>query len=289
MTTLNNNSDGTGAYSTLTPHPHNSLQSNNNKTLIKGIAGTVLAALIMFAIVVSFSLHSQPTESLYSFKTKVAERFIRQTKLTAESRAAYDTSLLQTRLDELNKFVTDTGTTSPEVIQKIAALSHDHVTDVMTTLATHPSLSDETRITTIARVSNIVRAEETLSDTLPEFAPMSDQNQTTDDSIRTALRSAIVDFVTTNATDTIQSFLGQQINVVSTDIVKVAAGSSAQQSVIKRISETQDALLDGKFADAIYAILRAEQAIMIDGYLFDSERGPVDGVPIEPGPVPEGN
>jgi hypothetical protein len=69
----------------------------------------------------------------------------------------------------------------------------------------------------------------------------------------------------------------------------VAFGSTAQKTIARRAEDTADALRENNFKDALSYILKAQQAIIVDEFLFDAERGPIDGVPIEPGAMPEGS
>lgn len=263
-----------------------------NKKLTIGLSVVgivVIGSAIAFGTLVKLSESSLPGQPLYNFKTNVAEKYIRLTKLSATARVHYDTTLLEQRLQELTTIASDQSTTTPEQIAAIAGRAQDHATDAIATLEKASSLSGESRITLLAKLDTTARAAETLSDSFTELEGISDTVETTEDSLNAALRSSIDTFVTTNATDTIESFIATQITEVSTHISDVAPGSRAQGLVIRRISDTEEALTDNKYADAITAIIRAQQAIAVDGYLFDSERGPVDGVPLEAGPVPEGN
>ncbi len=251
--------------------------------------GILLVTVAVFGVLTHQAANSLPGQSLYSFKTEIAEPTIRTTKLATESRVRYDLTLLEQRVQELTVIVADTGTTSPEQIAAIAALASEHAHDAVTRLEKNQSLSGETRITLLAKLDTAARAAETLSDSFVELDSMNDAAGETENVLNEALKTAVATFVTNNATDTIQSFIASNLTEVSAHIGDVAPGSRAQGLAIRRIGETEEAIVDGKFADAILAIIRAQQAIVVDGYLFDSERGPVDGVTVEAGPVPEGN
>lgn len=263
---------------------------NHSKKIIIGVIGTLLTAGILIFLTLSYlSQKSIPGQTLYGFKTNVAEKVILTTKLSTHSRVSYDTSLFEKRLQELAIIANDHSTTSPELIAQIATLTEQHAQDAISTLEKNQTLDGETRITLLATIDTAARAIETLSDSFIELENINDAAGTTEDAINLTLNSSIDTFVTNNATDTIQSFIAANIADVGTHLSEVAPGSRAQNLVARRISDANEAIVDSKYADAITAIIRARQAIAVDGYLFDSERGPVDGVELEAGPVPEGN
>ncbi len=263
---------------------------NHSKKIIIGVIGTLLTAGILILLTLSYlSQKSIPGQTLYGFKTNVAEKVILTTKLSTHSRVSYDTSLFEKRLQELAIIANDHSTTSPELIAQIATLTQQHAQDAISTLEKNQTLDGETRITLLATIDTAARAIETLSDSFIELENINDAAGTTEDAINLTLNSSIDTFVTNNATDTIQSFIAANIADVGTHLSEVAPGSRAQNLVARRISDANEAIVDSKYADAITAIIRARQAIAVDGYLFDSERGPVDGVELEAGPVPEGN
>ena len=263
---------------------------NHSKKIIIGVIGTLLTAGILIFLTLSYlSQKSIPGQTLYGFKTNVAEKVILTTKLSTHSRVSYYTSLFEKRLQELAIIANDHSTTSPELIAQIATLTQQHAQDAISTLEKNQTLDGETRITLLATIDTAARAIETLSDSFIELENINDAAGTTEDAINLTLNSSIDTFVTNNATDTIQSFIAANIADVGTHLSEVAPGSRAQNLVARRISDANEAIVDSKYADAITAIIRARQAIAVDGYLFDSERGPVDGVELEAGPVPEGN
>ena len=274
----------------ITKTTQKTVSETTQKKIIIGVIGTLLTAGILIFLTLSYlSQKSIPGQTLYGFKTNVAEKVILTTKLSTHSRVSYYTSLFEKRLQELAIIANDHSTTSPELIAQIATLTQQHAQDAISTLEKNQTLDGETRITLLATIDTAARAIETLSDSFIELENINDAAGTTEDAINLTLNSSIDTFVTNNATDTIQSFIAANIADVGTHLSEVAPGSRAQNLVARRISDANEAIVDSKYADAITAIIRARQAIAVDGYLFDSERGPVDGVELEAGPVPEGN
>jgi hypothetical protein len=210
-------------------------------------------------------------------------------QLTSTGRVEHNIKLLESRLNELNRYALGVGSSSPEQLTQIAEQSDNYTKDALNLIASDSALDSPTRINVLARIDSVVRAEETLGDSIKDFSPISETIANNEKRVNDALRTAIGDFVTQNATDTIEKFIAEKISSLGASIPLIAPGSSAAKAVAMRISETNDALMDHDYKDAIIAIIRAEQSIAIDGYLWNAERGPVDGVPVDNGPIPEGN
>ena len=253
------------------------------------IAGAVIAALIIVVFVLYRMAYNQlPGDPLYGLKT-VVERMFGGIQLTSAGRVEHNITLLESRLNELNRYALGVGSSSPEQLTQIAEQSDNYTKDALNLIASDSALDSPARINVLARINSVVRAEETLGDSIKDFSPITDTVANNEKRVNDALRTAIGDFVTQNATDTIEQFIAEKISSLGTSIPSIAPGSSAAKAVAKRIGETNDALIDHSYKDAIIAIIRAEQSIAIDGYLWNAERGPVEGVPVDNGPIPEGN
>jgi len=253
------------------------------------IAGIGIIVLILSLIVLLRAVRNElPGDRFYSLKV-ASERLFGGIQLTTTGRIEHNISLLESRLNELNRYALGISTSTPEQLAKIAEQSDTTTKDVLNMIAGDKSLDTTTRITLLAKIDGIVRAEETLSDSIKTFSPITDTIATNEKRANDALRTAITDFVTGNATDTIEQFIAARITTLGQGIKTIAPGSSAAETVTNQVHNTKEALADHKYKDAIIAIIRAEQAIAIDGYLWNAERGPVDGVPLDNGPIPEGN
>lgn len=261
----------------------------DTKTTIRLALIIVILGILSFGTVLYVARGAQPGEPLYTIKTTLTEPAFTLTKLSPTSRISYTTYLLERRIAELTTLAGDTGTSSPELLATVSSLIETHTTDIVDTIENNPNLDGVTKINFLAKADTVTRAAETLSDTTPELTTITDTLTSAENHVGDALTESIASFVTTNATDTIQSFITTQITAVGTEVVTTAPGSKAQSLVIRRISDAQESIADSKWVDAITYLLRARQAIAVDGYLFSAERGPVDGIEIEAVPVPEGN
>jgi hypothetical protein len=247
----------------------------------------VLVAILLFALL-RISYNQVPGDSLYGLKT-ATEHLFGGIQVTSTGKADYNITLLESRLNELNRYALHISSSTPDKLNQIATESDTHTKDVLNILAGDKSIDGETRITTLAKLDGVIRAQETLSDSVKAFTPITETIATNEKRVNDALKTAIADFVTQNATDTIEHLIANHITDISTHISSIAPGSSAAKTVADRVTDTKEAITDHKYTEAILAIIRADQAIAIDGYLWNAERGPVPGVPVDNGPIPVGN
>lgn len=276
-------------------------QANNSHSATHPLSGRIglkkllsIAAVVVVVIIIgTFSLiravHNQlPGDRFYSLKT-ATEKIFGGIQLTNTGRIEHSISLLESRLNELNRYALGISTSTPEQLSKIAEQSDATTKDALNIIAADKSLDATLRISLLAKIDSVVRAQVTLGDSIKTFSPITDNVATNEKRANEALRTAITDFVSQNATDTIEQFIRDKITSIGQNIKAIAPGSSAAKTVSDRINDTREALVDHNYKDAIIAIIRAEQAIAIDGYLWNAERGPVEGVPVDNGPIPEGN
>jgi hypothetical protein len=269
--------------------PYTATAGAVNRKKLLGIALVFLAACgVGMYLFLQLLANTLPDDPLYGFKT-TTEKVFGGIQLTNTGRIEHNISMLEARVNELNRYVLKVSSSSPEKLQQIATASEDHTKDALNTLAGDQSIDAPTRINLLARIDATLRAEETLSDMDDTFTPIKDSVGSNENRVNDALRTAVTDFVGQNATDTIEHFIAEKITGLTESIKTIAPGSSAAKVVAKRVQDITEAITDQKYKDAIIAIIHAEQAVAIDGYLFAAERGPVAGVPVNNGPIPEGN
>ncbi len=259
------------------------------RRLILTVSAMLLGALLTLGLLMYLAQSSLPGQRLYSFKTGVAEEAVAFTKRDAAAKNAYAVNRIERRLAELKTLASDDSTTTPETLAVVAALTDTHTKVVLETTDTTDSLSSEQKIDALAVLSNVTRAQESLVDSAEEFAPIRNTTSDIERAAAAALTTRIEDFASTSAPEAVRTYLGNQLSLVSADITKVANGSRAQNLTVQRINDANEAIADGNLTDALTYILRARQAIAVDGYLFEAERGPIDGQPIEVIEIPEGS
>ena len=229
-------------------------------------AGILCSVIIGILVLGALSKDSMPHERLYTFKTNVVEKAVSLTKFDTHNRINYEISLLEQRLTELQTLNSDQGTSTTNTLTKIATLSDRHTHTVMELIEKESNLSVEEKIVTLATLTDIVRAQETLIDASDELDPINDSIQVTKSSANDALKFTIETFATSSAPEVIHAFIATHIQEVSEDSKQIAYGSNAQNLIMRRLTDTSEALIDGEMVDAITYILRAQQAIAVDNF-----------------------
>jgi uncharacterized protein YejL (UPF0352 family) len=130
---------------------------------------------------------------------------------------------------------------------------------------------------------------EILTNDSKEFETIIDQVSQVEGKVSDSLSTEIEKFVTEDDEVVIGEFFSAQIQYVATNAQSLAFGSTAQNLVLKRVADAQDAVVSKNMTEALTYILRAREAILIDGYLQDGERAPENGILPEPQAMPEGS
>jgi hypothetical protein len=255
------------------------------------IAATVLLLSTVggFFAAKQLSEASLPGQSLYPLKTKVLEELTTQTKMGTANKISYEMNRLEKRLEELTTLATDTGTSSPETLSQFIELVSKQTETVTSYLSDESSLTVTEKIDSLTKLSTISRGLEITTDNSTEFASINEQVGNIEKSSDEKLKAGIQQFIQSSDTETVGSYIEKQITYVSEHVPSLASGSDAQKNVFLRVTNTQEAIATGDLTEATLSIIKAKQAIDIDTYLWDSERGPKDGVLPEPSPMPEGS
>jgi hypothetical protein len=277
---------------TPTIHDQSKLQPHRvlpkKKTILLVALAILLLAIVCFVVVAFIAKDTTPDQKLYNFKTNIVEKVIRATKLSSDSELAYTSSLLEKRVAELLTLYSDTATSTPEVLDRLASLTQQHTGDSVWIIQNTNALTSEEKILGLAKISNTNRAFETLTDNWEEFESIKDYSGDIQNISQDGLKAAVEQFASTSDPINITTFIGQQISLVGEEIKTVAQGSRAQTLALARIDEAGEYITDTRFAEAIYALLRARQAIAVDTYLYASEREGAQGTEEEE-PMPEGS
>lgn len=254
-----------------------------------GAIGALAIAIALFFGLSAASADSLPGQPLYTFKTNVAEEVKALTKLTHEKQTAYAMERLKTRITELKVLAADNATSSPEHFSAVAQLSDRHSNTVYGSLQDESSLPPEGKINTLAELQSLLRAEEVLTTDSPELVVINDQIGEIEKWISDELRTNIHTFASSSDPIAVQALIAAELTEVSEDIVNVAPGSQAQGLVSRRIEDTNEALMEGAYGDALRYIFKAQEAMTVDELLYDTERGFVEGQSKTAEPMPEGS
>jgi predicted YcjX-like family ATPase len=261
----------------------------NKKIIGPALMGLVILATGSFAVLVYITNNITPDERLYEFKTTVVEKIIKATKLSADSKLEYTNSLLEKRVAELLALANDQSTSTPETLDRLASLTQQHVGDSVWMIENTNSLSSQEKILALAAITNTTRAFESLTDESDEFESITDYSSDIQDLSQDGLRAEIKKFASSSDTTIISAFIGEQITTIGEEIKTVAPNSRAELLARARIENAGEYIASAEFADAIYALFRARQAIAIDQYLYAAERG--EGITETPATdtIPEGS
>lgn len=241
----------------------------------------VLLLILLTGILTFFSAKALPGEQSYAVKTGIIENIISYTKFGTSAQSLYDIERLKNRLSELKILSSDKATTTPEVLGGVATLIDSHTTDALATLKAAAVFPHEDKINTLATLSEVVNTEAALTDNVDEFAFIASQVRASGQKVDLALTSAIQTFASSSSQGDVSVYLGIQIKDVSNKISHVAPGSTAQRKAIYYVTHAHEAIVAGNMVDALTSILKARKAIVLDEYLFDSERGAIDDVPAD--------
>lgn len=251
-----------------------------------------IVVLVLVALCVGVLFYvakdSLPGEPLYRVKTEGSEKVQLFMKRSAQSRANYNNSLLESRLTELQVLSRDKSTTTPEVLSEIAQLSSTHINDTFEVLE-RSNVGFEEKIHLLTPLANLTRTMEVLVDGSGELASIETIIGENESLTNDALENVLVAFVKEGPVERVFEMIRLETQTLAEKSTEVAYGSTAQKAIARRAEDTADALRESNFLDALTYILKAQQAIAVDGYLWNAERGPVDGVPIVPSAIPEGS
>jgi hypothetical protein len=276
-----------------TVHDQSKLQTFSfkpkKKILIITIGGILGIAAVAFISLAFIANRSTPDQKLYKFKTNVVEKVIRATKLSDSSKLEYTTTLLENRVAELLVLYSDQSTSSPETLDRIASLTQQHTGDSVWMIEHSNSLSPQEKILALASITNTTRAFETLTDDAAEFEPIKDYSNDIQNIGQDSLKREVENFASTSDATAISTFTGEQIAEVGEELKTVVQNSRAQQLALTRLDEAGEYITEAKFANAIYALMRARQAIAVDRYLYANERGEGAAETYDPGEVPAGS
>jgi hypothetical protein len=231
------------------------------------------------------SRDSLPGERLFAMKVNVLERGIAMTKFTKSSQASYAIARMEKRLNELLVLKRDTATSSEETLTTIASLSQNHAQEAVDAIA-QSDRTPESRINSLARITTVAKAQETLAQEFPEFSPVTAAYEALRKSLADALKNGVEAYASTTPEAQVKIFIAEHVSNVSVALPSAAPGSAAQRIAIRRVEEANESIEESKLAPALLALLKAEEAIAVDEYVWGSERGE-ENIVVSP-PVTEG-
>lgn len=251
------------------------------------LIGVALLLIGGSGLIAFLSSRTLPGDAFYTTKTEFMEPMIGATKFSSSQKAHYNVSLLERRLHELQLLRTDTATTTPEALSAVASLVQDEVKNTEESLSVMRRDTPERTLDILLDMLTVTDAHSTLSRTVPEFEPLEETLEDARGRAFDLLKETTHAFASSSPTSA-ASRLGDEIRTLETELPDVADGSQAKVRALQHLDNARDTIAAGDIGDALFFIFRARQAIAVDGYLFDSERGLTDDEPAPPQVPTEG-
>lgn len=235
-------------------------------------AGIVLTVLILAVVALAFiARETMPDDALYTLKVNVYEPAVMTTKMSDRARLDYGVKLLGTRFDELLSLRDNNIATAENVAPLIARAAE--TTSVLYETMSDDSLTNEERLDTLFAATVQMKAMETITQETEQLTHAQDAFGKLLGDVSDNLTENVTVYATSTNLDRVKQYIGTHIDAVSALLPQVANGSAAQKQALARIEVMQEEVETGNFAKAIIAILRAEEALTVDGMVWGSERG----------------
>lgn len=225
--------------------------------------------LIVFVGTAYASQDSIPGETLYAMKVHVFEEMIALTKVTPQDRVAYDTTLMEARLDELQVLTLQEEVPQSEDLVTVAEQISEHVTHITYTLETAKTstMSHEEKIQALAKVSGVARAQSKVTQKETRLTAISETVTDSQESATDALSSAVEGFIEEESAEVVGDYLHGQITEVGERVNANTTRDATRDSAERHLYDVNEALIDGDTAEALISILEAQEVISVDTYL----------------------
>lgn len=230
--------------------------------------------LLVFVGTAYASQDSLPGEPLYAMKVHVVEEMVAITKISPEDKVAYDTILMEKRLEELQQIIVSEDATEPEALEVIATQIDDHVTHTTEVLETSTTdeLTHESKIETLAKINGITKAQSKIARQNKELAPIAVSIEEVNDSASETLTSTVEDFINERTPEEVNTYLSEQITDIGTQI----QASTTDEVTTQHLNNVNEALADGKTDEALISILEAQETIDANSLIEQTATEQVD-------------
>ncbi len=228
--------------------------------------------LIMFVGTAYASQDSLPGEPLYAMKVHVVEEMIALTKIEPSERVAYDISLMETRLAELQTLASQNVTPAQEDLAILTSQIEEHVANLTTTLETTviSEMPHEEKLEALSKLSGIAKAQTKITKDDKDLSVISETVQDTQESTSVSLNSAVKDFANDQPVESVNEYLSDQITVVGEQINASTTNEDARDFAEQHLHDVDESLMDGNMTDALISVLEAQQEIDADKYVTES-------------------
>lgn len=232
------------------------------------------SVLLVFIGTAYASQDSLPGEPLYAMKVNVVEDMIALTKTNPEEQVAYDSVLMETRLNELKALSDQETLPPPEVVATVANQINEHVTDMTNTIASADTseLPHEKKIAALARVKALAKAQSKVVETQESLSNIKETTADAEESTSDAISATVEDFAKDKPVETVNNYLSNQIDAISDQITASTTDEETRDKVEESLHNVDESLADGSINDAIVSITEAQQIILTDKYVESTEK-----------------
>lgn len=229
------------------------------------------AVLFVFVGTAYAAEDSLPGESLYAVKVHIVEEVIARTKLDPVDRAAYDVSLMEKRLSELQLLSETSEVPENADLAVVADQINEHVADVATVLETVPTdaLSQQKKLETLSKISSITKAQTKLSEDHPHLTPVSDAVGVAEDAASSELAETASEFTAGQPKEVVNSYLDTQIGVVAAQVTATTTDADLRDLAKQHLTEANQSLDKGNSSDALVSLFEVQQEIGSEQYIDD--------------------
>lgn len=234
---------------------------------------SIASFLLVFVGVVYASQDSLPGESLYVMKVHVLEEMTALTKVSPEEKVAYDTLLMEKRLEELQQLLETEKAPEPETLEIVAEQIDEHITHATEVLEESPVgvLPHESKIHALSKLNGITKAQSKVARQEEKLAPIAISLEATNDSMSETLVSVVEDFVSEGAPEEVRTYLSQQIADVGEQVQASTTDEVVRDIAERHLHDVREALTDGDAGEALISVLEAREVIDVDVYLETGE------------------
>lgn len=216
---------------------------------------------------------SMPGDPLYAVKVEVFEKAVGLTKTTPTERAAYDISLMETRLTELKTIAARDTPTTPRALNAVAAQIDAHVADITETIATtdETAFPNEDKITTLSKLTGVAKAQETVTAREEKLSSVRAPIRRSQNNAHDTLDKTIDAFTNDEAQETVNDFISTTLTDVDVRLHASTTRETVRKSAVRHLNEVDESLTAGDTREALRSALRADQVISVDAYIGDVE------------------
>lgn len=225
----------------------------------------VLVGILIACGIIALTLRSLPGESLYTLKTNVIEPLVEKMHIHSESKARYQVTRMQTRLQEIKKLRLQ-STVSEKALTNITAeiLKHSTTLDTVIAESIDSSFPKTDVLYTVNEFASVAGAIEAISEHDAKLQAVGDTAEDARQASEQLYKTRVKSFVQTETPQTVLDYIQTELGSVkdafgSTDISKATIRSSSNY-----LDRVEPALTKSDLYTAIISIGEAYRILTIE-------------------------